>query len=120
VNRAVGLEAVDQTAQHDHYVQVNVGIGKRVRCAQFFGTSDEITTGSKVPTLSLLFTTLKFFFTDVDNFDTQVYWEQQVRCLQVATKWVQDTRLSIVSSNELCGSSGYGVFWAPLESWGRH
>jgi hypothetical protein len=47
-NRAIGLEAVDQTENHEHYVQVNVGIGKRVRCAQVFGMNDEITTGSKV------------------------------------------------------------------------
>lgn len=47
-NRAVGLEAIDNTEHTDHYVQVNVGIGKRVRCAQLFGMSDEITTGSKV------------------------------------------------------------------------
>ncbi len=47
-NHAVGLETMDQTAASDHYTQVTVGIGKRVRCAQLFGTNDNITTGSNV------------------------------------------------------------------------
>ncbi len=47
-NRANGLETEDRTENHEHYCQVNVGIGKRVRCAQIFGMNDEITTGSKV------------------------------------------------------------------------
>ena len=47
-NRAHGLEAADTTEHHDHYMQVTVGIGKRVRCAQLFGDNSDITTGSKV------------------------------------------------------------------------
>lgn len=47
-NRGVGIETIDQTLASEHYTQVTVGVAKRVRCAQLFGNSTDITTGSNV------------------------------------------------------------------------
>jgi len=47
-NRAIGLETEDDTDMRDHYTQINVGLGKRLRCANVWGSAHEITTGSNV------------------------------------------------------------------------
>lgn len=48
VNRAVSLEIVDATREEDHFVEVNVGLAKRIRVGNVFGKLRQITTGSKV------------------------------------------------------------------------
>lgn len=47
VNRATSLEVVDQTLEEDHFVEVNIGLAKRVRVANVFGDTRDITTGSQ-------------------------------------------------------------------------
>lgn len=47
-NRAVGLETLDMTSHTDHYTDVNVCVAKRIRCANVFGPSSRIKTGSKL------------------------------------------------------------------------
>lgn len=47
VNRATSLEVVDHTREEDHFVEINVGLAKRVRVANVFGDQRDITTGSQ-------------------------------------------------------------------------
>jgi hypothetical protein len=47
-NRAHSLEDEMMTGTYEHYTQVVVGLAKRVRVANMFGTAENITTGSKL------------------------------------------------------------------------
>lgn len=47
-NRAESLLQQDDTAQREHYLQINVGYGKRIECAQQFGPNDNIMAGSRL------------------------------------------------------------------------
>lgn len=47
-NRAESLMQQDDTAQREHYLQVNVGYAKRIECAQNFGHNDDIMAGSRL------------------------------------------------------------------------
>jgi hypothetical protein len=47
-NRAESLMGLDDTAQHEHYLQINVGYAKRIECAQQFGHNDDIMAGSRL------------------------------------------------------------------------
>jgi hypothetical protein len=46
-NQSEGIHMYDDTDSYMHYVQANVGLAKRMLVGQCFGSSDEITTGSK-------------------------------------------------------------------------
>jgi len=48
LNRGTSLEIMDHTRDEDHFVQVNVGLAKRTRVGNVFGTNDKVTTGSQV------------------------------------------------------------------------
>lgn len=47
-NHAESLMQLDDTAQREHYLQINVGYAKRIECAQNFGHNDDIMAGSRL------------------------------------------------------------------------
>jgi hypothetical protein len=47
-NRAETLLGLDASLYTQRYLHVNVGYAKRIECAQLFGSSDDITTGSRL------------------------------------------------------------------------
>ena len=46
-NQGESLEVLNDTDSYQHYVQANLGLAKRMLVAQVFGTSQNITTGSR-------------------------------------------------------------------------
>lgn len=68
-NGASSYQELDQTAYSAHYTQVNVGYAKRIRCANVFGSSEKITTGSK------LWITLKRRFAETITGPTFTYFQ---------------------------------------------
>lgn len=47
-NIGAGLETMDHTEAELHYVQANIGLAKRIQMGQCFGTSQEVTMGSRL------------------------------------------------------------------------
>jgi len=47
-NLGAGLETIDDTRAHQHYVQANLGLAKRIQLSQVFGPADQVTMGSRL------------------------------------------------------------------------
>lgn len=47
-NLGAGLETMDDTSAHQHYVQANLGLAKRIQLSQVFGPADQVTMGSRL------------------------------------------------------------------------